>query len=457
MDDNIILQPGKATAEDTASPSVPASETESDLESGSAAAEKIFDITPDLNIVQQDPYLESSGAPIPKKNLLDGSPGDQRTAPANPPAKTVGKTAAFSGRSMASVEDVPRQDLQSAISPILATSLREPAVKSPAELVPGEASIPQTSSSGHPSQMPPSSAVQMDNPNVRRLRTYEGDVAELLSHTHASAASIALAERKKTDGQESLADAAPTKSSHTGKNLILVIASLILVGGGVIAAYYLYSISPLAGTISATPVQQPTQKSTPSLIPADSQVVIRIDNQNAGSIQALVQTELAKPMSRNTIKEIVPVETVNGNLTRVSGPDMVKAINLNLPDILERSLTPSWILGEYSDQNGSKTIFVVATTDFFQNAFAGMLQWESLMPDDLKTYISPSTNDQFLAVHGQFQDRIIRNKDVREFVSTDGRALFLYSFIDNSRLVVAGSESALTEILSRLEKNAFVR
>jgi hypothetical protein len=227
---------------------------------------------------------------------------------------------------------------------------------------------------------------------------------------------------------------------------------------------------------------------------------------------------------------------------------MVSALEINAPDILVRTLTPSWMLGIFTDSNGQKSAFVIVTTNFFQNAFAGMLQWESVMSDDLKQYLfanvpqgvanaqpisipkaiidplsnidsilpttsvfstttSTSSRTQqgtstkasgslsettvtnatstknsatlasstmtfgtstasttiepalkpYFTIRGTFQDRIIQNKDVREFKTSDGTVLFLYSFIDNTKLVVTGNENTLTEILSRLEKQSFMR
>jgi hypothetical protein len=71
--------------------------------------------------------------------------------------------------------------------------------------------------------------------------------------------------------------------------------------------------------------------------------------------------------------------------------------------------------------------------------------------------LEPSDSQAAFTLRGQFQDRIIKNKDVREFVTANGTLLFLYSFIDTTHLVVSGSESALGEIVGRLEKQAFVR
>ena len=137
---------------------------------------------------------------------------------------------------------------------------------------------------------------------------------------------------------------------------------------------------------------------------------------------------------------------------------MLELMDIPAPNILARSLTPSWMLGIFTDNANNKNPFIVVTNNFFQNAFAGMLAWENVMPDDLKQYLySSDPIFPYLTVRGQFKDRIIMNKDVREFVTSQGKTLFLYSFIDNSRLVIAGNEATLSEIIARLEKSAFVR
>jgi hypothetical protein len=337
-------------------------------------------------------------------------------------------------------------------------------------------------------------------PNLKRLRTYEGDVAEVLANKKISTTSIALAEKRRETGEDRIGSAETSSSagesltgesgsessSHAGKKILITIASLVLVGIGVIGAYYLYSISPLSPSQRVAPQPQAVQ----SLVPRDTQVAIPIDGMNPTAIISAVRAETAKSQSPNTIKEIVLVQTKNGQHFRVAGPDMANIMDTGAPDIVLRALSDDWMLGVYADPNGTKTVFVVTTIDYFQNAFAGMLQWESVMADDLKQYLyasapadiaaetvlanpitatstanasttSLSTNyfqsNQPVVLRGNFIDRIVQNKDVREFVTTDGKTLFLYSFIDNTKLVITGSEAALSEILKRLEQQTFIR
>lgn len=396
----------------------------------------------------------------------------------------------------------PTSDLQSAISSFMPhvqmptvqkqTSVPTPspapaigihiAPKSPVPaMVPPLA--PQKESSSTAQQAAPTHTKSTDplvaqDPNLKPLRTYESDVAAAMTHRRTSVASIAIAESKAKNKGETLKNTAP---SVTGKNLFVLFLSFAIVAAGAMGAYYLYTRSALF-TSRSTPVA-PQQKQN-SIVPSDAFATISADGQNASSLTAKLRAESQKPQNPGTLKEIIVTETQNSSTVRVPASDMASLLSIGAPDILLRTLAPAWMLGIYADTSGHTSAFAIVTTDFFQNAFTGMLQWESSMPESLRPYlyaISPRTNiiidspastttatstpspisqvslPIYAPIQGHFEDRIIRSKDVRVFKTNDGETLFLYSFIDNSHLIVAGNESALTEILVRLEKKAFVR
>lgn len=349
---------------------------------------------------------------------------------------------------------------------------------------------------------------------IKPMRTYEGDVAEAMSHKRTSTASIAIAESKKQEGEERIGNEEVATPSHAGKKITMFTIGLVLIGGGAFGAYYLYSKSALAPV--ARVISQP--KAPPSLVPTTNQAVLTVDIQNPKLVLNQITNEINKTQAPDTVKELVIAEKdSSGNLFRVPAQDMIKAFDINVPDILSRSLTNNWMLGVYADQNNNKSVFAVFTTNFFQNTFAGMLQWENVMADDLKQYIYSSSIDgisnelesgnvlitpnvldsvdsslprtgtttststtlvknatntpaltsssteiveplkKYFTIHGKFEDRIVKNKDVRAFRADNGDILFLYSFIDNTHLVITDKESTLAEILTRLEKQAFIR
>ena len=340
-----------------------------------------------------------------------------------------------------------------------------------------------------------------------------------MSHSHISTTTMAIAESKKKNMGERIVTLTNDKpatltSPSKWKNLIITLISLLLLGGGAFGAYYLYSKSPIA-PITSIGTPNLKQPSVSSLVIPDTTSLVPIDGLNAKTIIAKVQTEINKPQSPNSILEIRPVMMQNESETSVPAPTMLKMMNIHTPDILVRSLKDTWMLGVYSDKNGQTNAFVIVTNNFFQNSFAGMLQWENMMPTDLKPYLASSETSvntfaapalaatsttistssksntsknstssksttvlkqpiiasssassltvavsspiPISAIRGQFINKIISNKDVREYLTADGRVSFLYSFVDSNTLVLTGSESALSEILMRLEKQSYLR
>jgi hypothetical protein len=250
------------------------------------------------------------------------------------------------------------------------------------------------------------------------------------------------------------------KDSHFLKNFLIILISLILIAGGVYAGYYLYKISPLAKMLERTPKNTnttvPTIMDSGSFFQVDSKVRIAIDGKNENQIASQIRTEIAKDIETNKIKEIVLTKTTENVTKKVTAEELLEIFTIPVPELMIRSISPDWMLGVYSGIGGQKHVFIITTNNFFQNTFAGIIQWEKTMPQDLKLY-TINQNDSNFTLKGQYKDKIIKNKDVREYVLENGHINYLYSFVSNDKLVVTNSEEALDEIIIRLEKNAFVR
>ncbi len=308
----------------------------------------------------------------------------------------------------------------------------------------------------------------------KTIRTYESDIANAIQHRQTSQASMVIAsEEKKREQEKNIVivrgndSEAPKNRNKWLKNILMIIASLILLGAGVAVAYYFYTISPLSVRQPSTPTATSTSVIVTSIITPDLQKVLDITGQTpAGIISGVMKESQANPLPNGGILEIVmgkqASSTQNGKtstLTRVTGPQFISMIGLVPPNALTSSLTSQWMFGFYSSPNDNSAgttsaPFVVFTDNFFQNAFAGMLSWESTMPSDFSALfgIQPAEWSG-----GSFHDKLIKNKNVREFTNSDGNVLFLYSFIDNNTLVIAQNEAALGEIITRFESQAYVR
>lgn len=302
---------------------------------------------------------------------------------------------------------------------------------------------------------------QQDPSSQKPIRTYESDVADALAHKKSSVMNMVIAENKKDTGTESIAN---KPASHIGKKILLLLISIIFIGAGLAGAYYLYLKSPLV----PDPVAKPVIK-IPSLIAPDTQKIIGIASLKKEQFTQFLSTEFTKyNIGPEKVLELIPTISSGSTTLRLTGSQFIDTLEFDMPDVLKRSLTDHWMLGTYM-QNEQPAPFIIFKTDFFQNAFAGMLKWETSMPEDLANLfgfrekarvedaLSTTSIASFFNIRGVFEDKAIRNRDVREFISQKGEILFLYTFIDENTIVISTSEVTISALLDRIEKQAYIR
>lgn len=245
------------------------------------------------------------------------------------------------------------------------------------------------------------------------------------------------------------------------KPALLTIASLILISGGIFAGYFLF-----ARFESTKEIPIVTPITIQSIIPHDGQKAIAVDGQTGEQILTTIYAEIG----RATVAPGKNWELLlNEGVTSLSASQFIDKLETNMPAVIKRSLIDRFMLGIYGEKEGQKTTFVALSTDFFQNAFAGMLMWEEdALADDLALLLnfknkarrddfSTTTASEYFNIRGTYSDRIIKNRDVREFRSPDGQLLFLYSFINKETLLLTTTESAFIALVERIEKDAYVR
>jgi len=305
------------------------------------------------------------------------------------------------------------------------------------------------------------------DPEVRKkyvqkpLRTYEGDIAEALARKKTSVATIAIAENKKESGSEAIANV-PKKSG--GKNFLLLLISIVIIAAAIGGVYYVYLQSPLA-----LPVAKEPDSKASSLIKTDFQKSVSVGNIKKSELSQKIQENLFDGnIGTDQVSELTLNKTSEGIETPITGSEFFDIFDVTAPDILKRSITDRWMLGTY-DIGSEKLPFIIFTTDFFQNTFAGMLKWESSIPDELAILLNykdkarpesvtgTTTLSSFFTILGRFEDKVVSNRDVREFISENGELLVLYSFIDKDTLVITTSETSLRNIIERIEKQTYIR
>ena len=248
------------------------------------------------------------------------------------------------------------------------------------------------------------------------------------------------------------------------RKLFMLLLSVIFIGSGLGGGYYLYQRSPLAVTPPT-----PTTTKIPSILNPESQKIIPVGSLKmdafAQKIQNLITSE---NIGDQKTTEYIFTQAVSSTTLRVTGPDFIEILGYSAPEIFKRSLLNNWMFGVYG-QEAEKVPYIILKTNFFQNAFAGILRWETTMPDEFATLLNykekirtlsrtgSSTIATYFSVKGKFEDRVVLNRDVREFITEGKETLLLYSFIDKDTLVITTSKPVLKSIIEKLEKQPYIR
>ncbi len=276
-------------------------------------------------------------------------------------------------------------------------------------------------------------------------------------------------------------DNEPEVKRNIIKPLFIIILIIIFFGGGVLGIYYTYERSQSSG--NSTVIEN--KIIVPSIINPDKQMNWNTDQINKNKFVSELYLQFNKNKQKEKkILEIIPKNNssiVNNNNIENSGIENINTIgetlsisffleksNVSMPDNILRSILDKYMLGLYTEETGEVTPFIILTTDFFQNTFAGMLSWEKTMPDSLASllnYKDRARNDDtastsissYFTIKGNFIDKQIMNRDIREFRNPEGELLFLYSFINKNALIITTTESTFIEIIKRIEKQTYIR
>lgn len=137
-----------------------------------------------------------------------------------------------------------------------------------------------------------------------------------------------------------------------------------------------------------------------------------------------------------------------------STTDVLILLAPNMPAELERNLTDQYMIGIYSFDTNQP--FIIFKTDDYGASFAGMLRWESTMIYDLgQIFGIPSLTET--SVPYAFSDEALQNKDLRVVKDKAGKTVMLYSLIDKNTIVITGSENVFKAIVSKYMNSKTVR
>lgn len=280
------------------------------------------------------------------------------------------------------------------------------------------------------------------NPNLKSLRTFQGDMQEHIDTKQETVTSIALAQQKKHIelNEPTYTDRSPQKS-HSG--LFIVIGIIFLICGGVVfgAIYFLHSVTEPATTkvaLQKTPIPY-LQKKDIALQSPDTQTLTSSLLQERSSFKSEVNTVLYTIFTHNA-------ETLKTT-------ELINLIASHAGDALKRNISEV-MTGVFSYDTNE--VFFVLHPDDFGIAYSGMLDWESMMGQDLSPFF-PALKEHLITHASIFYDETYKNKDVRVIRNDAGNIVLLYGFLDRETLVITANERIFEAILAKYNQHKLSR
>lgn len=294
----------------------------------------------------------------------------------------------------------------------------------------------------------------------KAIRTYYSDIAETVKGHDVSMVGIALAEKKRQEEHPEKAPV-PDKSEDKGggRKVFAVILAVVLVLGGAGILGFLYLHLPEEEVV-------PEEFKT-TLIPTNVEKVLNFTGFSAEDIVSLVEEErLVLDGTLNTIITFIPVDTLGEEQVQLTARMLLGRLNTHADTALLRSVLDEYSLGVHLfDKNHG---FLIIKTDFFENAFAGMLRWERYLaedlpfltkdeddksePEEMASTTEPTGNVVLEPIERyEFEDLVVANRDTRALVNTvTGDIKMIYSFPDKNTLIITTNPKTLVELFDKL-------
>lgn len=316
-------------------------------------------------------------------------------------------------------------------------------------------------------------------PFAQPMRTMKSDMARAIEEKNESLVSIALAEERKKALQleaqralekekASVQDASPVAPRPRGRLFLVVILVVLFCAVGALGVVLLRVLPSLkiqlpditlpsfggpdtsSTTTNPSPVKSPAIL-MPSLIPAHAEKKIDITGKSPEYIFAEIVDEYTFGVEKGMIKNIYFTEEVKGEegnmvAQTISAERFLELSDFRVPEMLTRALDDDFMVGFLGEEKRT-TPFLVLKVSSHDGGLAGVLLWEKKLPYFFDTVfgetVSATSSSQIV-----FRDVVIGGRDVRTG-EMGGMKGISYAFVDANTVIIAGSKSALEELLAK--------
>jgi hypothetical protein len=207
----------------------------------------------------------------------------------------------------------------------------------------------------------------------------------------------------------------------------------------------------MLGALTPVPVT-PLITQAPFIVVDDSVAVPLPASFHDRVMQTLSQARDSVALSLGLIERLYITNATTSD--QMSVQNFLALVAPSVPQTLTRTLGRNYLLAVHKfDEN---VPILMLSTDSYETAYAGMLEWELHMEEDLTplfrrtapTRVGQPTLDSQSAA-GEFVDRVVANHDARVLQNQNGDILLLWTFLDRNTIVITTNDSTLKEVITR--------
>ena len=281
------------------------------------------------------------------------------------------------------------------------------------------------------------------NPNLKSLRTFQGDMQEHIETKKETVATVVLAEqKKKIERNEPLYTEKP--ASNIGVRIgVLAGIFLLVCGGAILGALFFINSQKQSPIDSAVAIEE-------TLISYTQKKIVALPSVDMRSLEATLLQE--KNLLSTALNTVTYTKLTLGTST-LDTPLFMSILAPNASDALKRNIR-AYMTGIISSE--TPETFIVLQPDDFGIVYAGMLEWESMLATDLAP-LFPGVADFLTNNLSLFVDETYRNKDVRTLRDLNGNVLLLYGFADKDTLIITRNEKIFETLLIRYQNSQLAR
>jgi len=340
---------------------------------------------------------------------------------------------------------------------------------------------------------------------IHPLHTYADDVRNAVQNDGVSMAQIVMAEAKKHEEEKKIEEEISPSSPKNIKIIILSIGIFLLACAAIVGVWYFVSNRDQSLTSSRSQHKQ-------TIIPYDEEFPVELSSLSRNKLIDGILSAKKQSYELNTQVIYIPISTNNGtNTIQINTEAFLSDLETRIPSALLRAFNDSFMVG-IDKSFGEMAPFVILSSTSFNQMYAGMLEWEPAIADDLgnlfftkedlaepsvsavastsevasisvfenvststasSTFISTSTasasatssvveteqkefkSRYIIANSLKFKDEILNNRDMRVLRTDYGKALMYYVFINDKVLLIAKDFRTLDLVIKRLATTEF--